>query len=428
MKNSLGHSIRSYLRALFLNGAGSIVTQGATLVLTFLVANTFGPSGLTKFSITQSTVNMAATIGQFGLGYTAFILISHSKIKNYSESISVIQFCLSTVFIFSLICSALLFAFSGLISSYLLNDPSLVFFVSLSAIGVPFMALSLVQQSVLNGLERHDFIFYLSLISMATSISLVLLGGSAAGLQGAAVGFVISLAVRAAMLQMIIQKLVPLKWALPKAATWGRIRSFAIPAGLAGLSLMPSTWFANAWLIKHQGLETQGLVLAALTVRAAISLVPQQLSTVLLPRYLRSVEESAGHHRILMLAYAAVFGLTTGLFCIAAFIFRDDIFQLFGEEFYADSTILILLLSANFVEALGMPFSLYYARRKQMWSYLLTFTYPKDLVLVIASLVFIPVYGGVGIAYAYLGSAVFGFISLAVAQIITYLRRRIAVN
>lgn len=414
--------------ALALSGGGSVVLQGTTLLLTIAIANIYGPTGLSQFSVTQTTIATVAGISQFGFGYTALNFVARQRSHMDDEAKNVVQFCLGATLILSFLGGLVILSFSGAIASYLFGNGVLTFFVGLSAIGIPFMALSLVQQGILNGLERYLSIFTLSLVSMFASFALVFFGSQIAGLEGAAIGFVASIACRSLLLQFAIHQSIPIAWAWPSSNTWKRIRSFAIPAGLAGLSLTPSTWFANAWLIKHVGLETQGLVLAALTVRAAISIVPQQLSTVLLPRYLRSVEESAGHHRILMLAYTAVFGLTTGMFCIAAFIFRDDIFQLFGEEFYADSTILILLLSANIVEALGMPFSLYYARREKMWAYLLTFTYPKDLVLVIASLVFIPVYGGVGIAYAYLGSTVFGFISLAVAQIITYLRRRIAVN
>ncbi|WP_430443167.1 polysaccharide biosynthesis C-terminal domain-containing protein [Sphingorhabdus contaminans] len=414
--------------ALALSGSGTVVLQGTTLLLTIAIANIYGPIGLSQFSVTQTTMATVAGISQFGLGYTALNFVARQRSLMEAETKSIAQFCLGATLLLSSLSALAILCISGTIASYIFGNGILTFFVGLSAIGIPFMALSLVQQSILNGLERYMSIFTLSLVSMIVSFAMVFLGSQIAGLEGAAIGLVASVACRSLLLQFAIHQSLPLFWNWPSLVTWKRIRSFAIPAGLASLSLTPSTWFANAWLIKHAGLETQGLVFAALTVRAAVSLVPQQLSTVLLPRYLKSVEASAKHHRRLMIGYAALFGLTTGLFCIAAYVYRDSVFRFFGEEFYADSTTLFLLLTANIVEALGMPFSLYYARKERMWSYLLTFTYPKDLVLVIASLVFIPVYGGVGIAYAYLVSTVFGFISLAVAQIITYLRRRAAVN
>lgn len=414
--------------ALALSGGGAIVLQGTTLLLTIAIANSYGPIGLSQFSVTQTTMATVAGISQFGLGYTALNFVARQRSHMDAETNNIAQFCLGATLLLSALSALAILWFSGTIASSVFGNGILTFFVGLSAIGIPFMALSLVQQSILNGLERYISIFALSLVSMVVSFAMVFLGSHIAELEGAAIGLVASVACRSLLLQFAIHRSIPFYFNWPSLVTWKRIRPFAIPAGLASLSLTPSTWFANAWLIKHVGLETQGLVFAALTVRAAISLVPQQLSTVLLPRYLKSVEASARHHRTLMIGYAALFGLTTGLFCLAAFVYRDSVFRLFGKEFYPDSTTLVLLLTANIVEALGMPFSLYYARKEKMWSYLLTFTYPKDLVLVIASLVFIPVYGGVGIAYAYLGSTVFGFISLAVAQMITYLRRRAAIN
>ena len=415
-----------YFRALVLTGGGALAVQGTTLIISLFIANLFGPIGLAKFSVTQNTIVTLSAVCQFGLGYTALNFVARNRAGADVEAIEIVRFCLVSATIVAALCAFLVLVFSDVISVYIYGDTELIFFVCLSAVGIPFVALSLVQHSILNGLERYASIFSLSVVSMIASLTLVFAGSIIGGLQGAAVGFVVSLAARSLMLHFALSRALPLQWSLPSMTTWRHIRSFAIPAGLAGLSLTPSTWFANAWLIKHAGLETQGLVLAALTIRTAISLVPQQLATVMLPRYLRADDQGPRQHRYQMLIYGSVLAGITGIFCIGAFLFRNGLFQLFGNEFRADAGILALFLAAAFIEAVGLPFSFYYARREKMWAYLLTFTYPKDLILVVTSLVLIPAYGGIGVACAYLSSAAFGLISLAAVQIIVYVRLRLA--
>lgn len=394
-------------------GLSSALTQGSTLIAFVIVSNLYGPVGAAQYNIVQITITTLASIFCFGLGYTVVrytnILDNTIKVKD------IVEFCVSFAFIAGFIALILLLLFSTIIAKLVFSDSELAIHLIISAIVLPFAASALVQQGALNGLQAYNALARASVMSSIATICLPIIGGWFAGALGAAAGFAASIVVRWLAFDRGLRSFGHNALRVPSIAIWRRIRHFAIPAGLAALTLMPSAWFVNALMIKHAGLESQGIVLGALTIKMAISFLLQQLSAVLLPQYLQAEGESRARHFRRLANYTAALITTAAFLGAITYLLRDSLVLMFGKGFYADPTIFALLLLSVVLEAASLPFSFVYARREHMWRYLLTFIYPKDIALVLSGILLIPSQGGHGFALAYSISAVTGLAGLCLA-------------
>ena len=406
----------NFVRSVGLNGGGAALTQGAMLMLVFILSHLFGPQGLAKFFITQNTVNTLAAAVQLGLGFTAMVFVARFHVQDPGYAKEIILFCQKSTLALVVTASIILAVCGHLIAVRIYGDGNLYPFVMLAAFATPFAALAMVQLNLLNGLQRYVDIFQGSAVSAAIMLTGAVSGGLHWGVLGAAAGFTISTIFRAMLLQYFIwsqTKLIPDR-GVSNADIWKRIRGFAVPAGLAGLTLTPSTWISNALLLNYHGLKELGLFFAAMSVKTAISFLPQQIGSTFLPLYIRqSQTDKARAARSFLSVLLLMIATTIFIVGIIAF-FGESIMSLFGRDFSASSHFLRILMIAVVFETASSAFLNRFAAQERMWSMLLLYTWPKDILLVVASFLMIPRWGGTGLSIAYLCSAVYGLSSYAV--------------
>lgn len=379
--------------------SGSSIMQLATLVSALIVSNMFGPLGLSKFGIVQTTITTIASVLPFGLGYTAINFMNKGQDDGLGLSVAsfVYQLCLIT----SLASALILALFSEFFSQQFFLDNNLSIYITFAAIGLPFATITVIQYAILNGLQAYADMAKSSYISAFVTIIIVLVCAWSFGLKGTIIGFLLTIFIRAIILQYLLDKYLNVKLSLPSIKVWRRIRSFAIPVGLAGLTMGPSTWYSNSLLIKYEGLEVQGIMMAALTIRMAISFIPQQLSTVLLPKYLQSNDEFIYHELLRIFRYVALLGVTSLFLCLFVFTFRNYLITLFGNNFHADTKIMALLLISVTLDAAATPFAHVHAKYERMWRFALISSLPRDLFFLVICLNLIPIYGALGMAIAF---------------------------
>ena len=410
----LSEKIINLGKSIFMLLLSSAVLQATSFICAIIISNKFGPIGLSKYSITQNTINAVAAIAQFGFGYTALKFISSEEDSNRRNSI--VLMCLSIPIIISTILSIVIIFFSKNISSMFFADESLYIYLIFAACALPFAAVSLVQHSALNGFEGYRSMAWASVLSALAMVGLILLGGLLHGIIGATIGLSIAIFVRSAMLYLSLRNFIIFKFSFINKKIWNRINRFAIPAGLASLSLTPSIWYSQSLVTKHIGLEGQGVIVAALLLRMAISFIPQQLSNILLPKYIRHARDN-GNNKFRFFSLCLLFLTTITFFLfIFLFIFKDFIITSFGKGFHADPMVFGLLMGSVVFEAAALPFSYVFAGREQMWRYLFVYTYPKDLALVVACIFLIPADGALGFAKAYMISSGVGFALVCVTS------------
>lgn len=373
--------------------------QLATLMSALIVSNMFGPLGLAKFGIVQTTITTAAAVLPFGLGYTAVSLMNNNQddIFKFQVATFVYQICL----ISSLISSVALFLMSDIVTHYFFAADNVSFYIAIAAAGLPFATIAVIQYALLNGFKAYADMALSSYISTSFTAVIIILSAYFTDLTGTIFGFVSSLIIRALVLQYFLNKYFRVNLSLPSYKVWTRIKNFAIPVGIAGLSMAPSTWYSNSLLIKYEGLQSQGIMMAALTIRMAISFIPQQLSTVLLPTYLQYNVETRINHIKIISTYIALLGSVSAFISLTAFLFRDHLIAFFGSGFRADPHIMGLLLVSVTLDALATPLSHVHAKYEKMWRFTLISSLPRDLFFLLICLYLIPIYGALGMAVAF---------------------------
>jgi O-antigen/teichoic acid export membrane protein len=196
------------------------------------------------------------------------------------------------------------------------------------------------------------------------------------------------------------------------------ILPFALPAGIAGLTLTPAVWGTNALLAGRHGLHDLGVFSAAFTLKTLIAFVPMQLGTVFLPRYVAMrVENGAGARRQLVLAVLAVAGFSAAL-AVPFAMFGGLAMTAFGADFAQGADILRWLMVSVVFECAATLWSYRLAAERRMWTSVLGFTIPKDMILVAAAFVLVPDYGAEGLAIAHLVSWIYAILALAVMAVL----------
>lgn len=409
---------RRFFNDLAFSGGSSVLFQGSTLLFTLLASNAFGPEGLARVYITQNTLNTLSSVLQAGLGYTALTQIARYRRADPVFASGIANLCLKSSFAIGCAGAVILFCGMGLLAERLYGEAAAYPYLGLAALALPFSAVGLVQIGVLNGLEKFKDVFANAVVS-----SLVLLGGGAAlgflfGPFGAALGIVAAALVRSIQFLWMIRRALPVEdpGAVRPAIRdiWGKVSRFAIPAGLAGLTLTPATWLTSGFLANSRGLTELGIFSAIIAIKSAVAFVPQQIGTVLLPRYMNLETGSALSPPQFMLRFLGLVFLASGLLATLFIVFGTTVMGFFGSKFVEGLPALKWMMAAVVLESLASAASHVMARRERMWHLLMFYTVPKDLVLVALAFWFIPKFGMTGLGMAYFGSWALAFAMIGI--------------
>jgi hypothetical protein len=151
-----------------------------------------------------------------------------------------------------------------------------------------------------------------------------------------------------------------------------------------------------------------------MSIKTAIFFVPQQIGSTFLPRYIKQRqldERGAGRNFWYVLALMAA---TTLSLSLVVLLLQSELLSVFGPEFGAAKLFLGWLLLAAVLETIALAFSNRYAAHNRMWSTLLLYTFPKDVLLVVVAFFAVPQYGGTGLAFAYVASTIYGLFSYTI--------------
>lgn len=396
------------------SGTASVIAQGSTLVLTLILSNLLGPANLARYYVAQNTIQTLGNVAQAGLSFTATNYVARHRIGDPGRASAIIRFSLAVTLAAGAVGGAGLMLLARPVASGLYGDASLAPVLMIAIAAFPFAAMGLVQIGILTGLERFRLIAGGAAVHAALLLAGVLGGAWAGGVLGAALGLAAATLLRAAIMQSLVRRA---RQGLPAPSigirrVWSEIRHFALPAGLAGLTLTPAVWITNALLVNRESLTALGLFSAAFTVKMMVTFVPTQIGGVFLPRYVAAHQRDAqAAHRQLKRAILVVFLLSAVLGGLATLL-SAPIMSLFGPGFGEGAEVLRWLMLVAVVESVASIASYRLAGEERMWSSLLGYTAPKDVLLIVASILLIPDFGAIGLAWAHLASWCYALVAL----------------
>jgi len=394
-----------------------LFNQGSTLVVNIVVARILLKQSFGEYAMVQGTLLMVAVLSQLAMGYTAAKYIAEFRLSDPERAGRILGLCAIVTSVMASVGTLLLIAMASWIAGTILKAPHLTYALMLGSGFLFFSSINGYQTGALSGLEAYSSLAQAGVASGIGAVVAITLGAWWGGLNGALIGLSISALVRCVIhnrwlrLEYRIHSLKPqYKGSLihEKAI----ILKFALPAAMAGYYSMPLIWLANSLLVRQPGgYGEMALYSAANNIRILVLFLPNVINSVGLS--VLNNEMSKGdtnqYNRVFKLNVLFIFLVSLGG-CLIMGFWGLPILQLFGKDFREGYFILWLLLVSSIFEGVSIALYQYIQSHAKIWLSFFCISVPRDGFLVVATYFLVQLYGGIGLATAYLGSTILGLI------------------
>lgn len=278
---------RRFAKGVLWSFSGTIVSNMAGLTVSIIVARLLGKVGYGELGIVVSTYALFSQLGSLGLGVTATKHIAEllNSDKDAAGSIAGMTILIAA---FSYgIASLTMLLFAADLATKILNAPHIVNQLRFASLLLLLGGLDGVQVGILSGCERFQAIARVQVLRALANILMTTLGAwfyGLTGVIGAMVGsscltvYINRVAINRACMEIGISLNYKLNWSRFKIL-W----KFSLPAFIASLLVVPSSWILNALLVNRpNGYVEMGLFNAANQWRALAILVPGIFNSVVL--------------------------------------------------------------------------------------------------------------------------------------------------
>ena len=406
MSQSIRHR---FIRGTAANFIAVAFNQGSTLLANVLVARLLDKTAYGEYAIIVNTLLTIGTLAQVSTGYTASKYIAEFRVTDKARAGRILGACANFSMISAAIGSAIIFCLSSWIATDVFLAPHLTLAIMLGTGFVAASALNGYQMGSLGGLEAFDRLALAGIVSGTVSICCIAAGAWFFGLNGAiaalSIAALVRWAIHAWLLRLeLIQHQIVTQYRGSLRAESSTFLKFTLPAAIAGYLTIPAIWLSNTILVRQSdGFNQMALVAAANNIRIVVLFVPLTANAVMMSIINNLMSEKdqtrfqnayAGNLLLTALGAVGIAGLAGPL--------APYLLQSFGPSFVAGVPITYFLLGAAIGEALST--ALYQAKQAhgQIWRMVLFITLPRELVLVGSAIALVPVYGGMGLAAAYL--------------------------
>jgi O-antigen/teichoic acid export membrane protein len=389
-------------RGVFWNLAGNLVSRGATLLASIIVARIIGKIGFGELGIVQSTIGMFGAFAGLGLGLTATKYIAEFRDTCPDRASRIIALTHVLAVIAGGLIALLLYACAPWLAARTLAAPHLSPILRIGAGLLFFSAVNGALTGVLSGFEDFRSIARVNLVAGAASFVFVVAGARWAGLIGALWGSTAAAAFNlilnaAAVKRAAKRARVPLLfsgWKRELRILW----NFSFPALLNGIVVVPATWGANAILVNGpSGYAEMGAFNAANQWFLALMFLPAILIQVILPilseRFGRYDSVQSGRLIVLSLKINAV--LVFPLVILGS-VLSPFLMSLNGPGFRNAWPTLIAVLGTAGLVALQWPAYTVLQAAGRMWvAFAMSLAWA---VIFLVGAVFLTRYGALGLA------------------------------
>jgi O-antigen/teichoic acid export membrane protein len=392
--------------------------QGSTLIANIIVARILLKQSFGEYAMVLSTLLTAAALSQLATGYTAAKYIAEYRSSDPQRAGRIMGLCALVSALMAGAGALLLVGLAPWLANHMLKAPHLSSALMIGAGFLFFSSINGYQTGALSGLEAYAGLAKAGVASGIVAVAAISLGALAGGLNGALAGLSISSFVRCAIhnqwlrLENRRQGIIPIyKGSLSREKTI--VLKFSLPAALAGFYTLPMIWLANSLLVRQPGgYGEMALFSAANNLRILVLFLPNVMNSVGLS--VLNNEKAKGnvvhYHRVFRSNVLYIFFVSLGGVLFMGFCGRP-ILQFFGKDFVAGHFLLWILLVASLVEGLSIALYQYIQANAKIWQSFFMINIPREAFLVVGAYCLVQSYGGVGLAWAFLGSTVLGFFS-----------------
>lgn len=396
------------------NLLSAIAMQGSTLISSIAVAQLLGLVYFGAYSILTATMMTVANVAQGSAGLVATKFIGENLAGNLAHVASVLRLCRLFTLVVGAVAGLAVFVFAHVLAAEVLDQPELEPALRIVALGVFFQVSGSYQFGALQGFGAFKKLSQGGVIVGLAQILFTSVGAWMAEVEGALIGFVLCSTLRLGVFALILHQ-VRREYAIPNHTELDRtevksILRFALPASLAGFVTVPCLWFVTVLVTRlPNGLALVAILSVAHQIRAAVLQLPALLNAVsfsVLSR-LKGAGEATGFRGVFWtsLWLNQIFAiLVVGALCAGA----GSVLSLYGQDFLAGRWVLFLLLTSVLPELLAASVYQLIQSAGRMWHSLFMIAMPRDIIYLTLAAFFVPVYGVLAAAAAYLAAQTIG--------------------
>ena len=387
--------------------ATSLIISGIlSLLVSIVVARSVSVAQFGIYSITVSLQNVVGIFSAFSIGTAVAKYVSEYAVRDPKQAVMFVKTGLRLVLLFSSVTAVVYFVLADLIGNGLYDEPGVAELIPFSALVVFSLAVLALASGVAQGNHRMKLLSSMQVATPAISLCVI-------------AAFIPYVGVRIAFVSLFIaQMTVSLSalYRLSRTSTWkwGKMEpqsetdhpkillSFAVPAVIATVMVVPLYWFGNTVLALYSGFLAVGQFAIALVFFQALSIMPYALALPLVPR----VSEMSVHSKdeiesLISRAVRAVSVLFFPVFFALALFCRPVIGILYGSDYYDSTEAVYLVVAACYLSATVSTVGAAITGLGRMWVGLgLNMAWAG--IFAVVALIAVPMYGpeGLGLAYA----------------------------
>lgn len=388
---------------------GTAASRVFSLTSTIVIAKLLGVTDFGAYGMVQSTLEMFGLFAGLSLGATSTKYLAEYKAKDKRKASRILSLTSTFAGITSASIAMVIYLGAPWIAGGVLMRGDLAPLLSMGAIYLFISTQNNVQIGSLGGFEAFRETAKINtlqgILTPIFAIPLVYLYN----LEGAVLSMIAVSLVGYIFSRIEIKKqcrkfnIELTRFTRASFDEWPIIWRFSVPSFVSGLLLMPVVWFTNALLVNQpNGYAELGLFNAANQWRQLIIFIPQILSTVMLPM----LSEAFGDHKKesfmqalrvnLVITWVISLPMTTLIIAI-----RNPLSELFGKNFAGMEILIIILMTTAFLNILNAVIGTALAGSGRMWlGTMMNLLWA--IVLILSAYSLVPLYGGLGLACAYL--------------------------
>ncbi len=315
-----------------------------------LLTNNYGAHGAGIFYLSLSVLMALALLGRLGLDQAAVRFIPHLLKKNPAEASGVRRSAVQLSLALTIPLSIVLFLTAPWLANEVFNSSELTYYLQAFAFAVPPFSLMYIFSGTLRAMKHTRAALSVERAGMyAFAIIAALTVGAFFGLSGLAVGFVVGLYVIATIGALLIKRFMPKH---KNVVSFDKKRLMIVAAPLLFVTF--ATQMNGQVSVLIIGAMSDNASVAIFNIALKISMLMSLILAAINVIASTKISElySSGRHKQLriMISKISALGMALGipLFTVIA-IFSNELLGLFGNEFKAGSTALIILIIGQLV-------------------------------------------------------------------------------
>jgi len=343
-------SLKTFIKGSFWIVYGNVLSKGASLLASVLIARLLSSSAFGELSMIKTTLSVFSLFATFGLGVTVTKFVAESRSNQVSEVGSIISGALFITMVTGVTLGALIAIFAGFIGENILHAANLSTPLRVAGVFLLLNAVNVSQTGIITGLEGFRKSARINLVIAIITIPVLLGFTCLLGLTGTLIGMTVNLFVnwylnRLLILRMLKELGAHLSYQNIKA----RIRTlviFSFPLAIKEIIYSFSTWLCLYILMRKASYSEVGVFSSANQLSQLIFFLPAAVSSVFLSVLSNQLNNKENYRNLIRKNLWFTVSVTVGV-GVALLLFSGPIFAFYGSSYSGGREALYVLTAAT---------------------------------------------------------------------------------